>query len=297
MATNRDLGVQTTGPDFVMVQDADEDAAGATVWWRLRGDCDRLALLDALETRGLSAYGPAAHSPEIALRRAVAVLRGRRRLVRPLKKGSWAIIEETLQPSGEELKHWTGPTVHLDKIGRAVVKNSTVEEAQAVKDAYEYHFDALTTEDVSLWLITQAWRLGAIALRDSGGIYYLPPQAMREWRQITDALAEVTNRHAVYKVPTVRMTKDGARAILDSLLADIETSVADIRKEVLSGELGVRALETRASRAVDLLNKTEQYESLLGTRLETARTMFETLQSEVVAAKLAAEAAAEDAAS
>lgn len=281
-------------PDFVMVEDANEDAAGATVWWRLRGDVDRLSLQDALAARGLVDYAPAPHSPEVALRRAAAVLRGRRRLVRPLKRGSWAIVEETLQPSGEELKHWTGPTVSLDKIGRIVVKNSTPEEAQSVKDAYDYHFEALTTEDVSSWLITQVWRLGAVALRDSGGIYYLPPKAMKEWRQIVEALGVATNRHNVYKVPTVRMTKDGARAILDSLLEDINTNVEDIRKGVISGELGVRALETRAARSFDLLGKVEQYEQLLGTKLADVHATLEKLQEDVVAAKLAAEAAAEE---
>src|SRR5262245_9986978 len=81
------------GREFVVVQDGD-DSAGATVWWRLRGDCDRAALSAALESAHLGYRTPAPHSPEIALRRAISVLRGKRRLIRPLRRGAWAVVEE-----------------------------------------------------------------------------------------------------------------------------------------------------------------------------------------------------------
>jgi hypothetical protein len=279
--------------EFVMVSDGD-DSAGATVWWRLRGDCDRLALVVALSARGLEARGPVTHAPEVALRRAVGVLRGTRRLIRPLKRGSWAVVEEELKPSGEELKHWTGPTVSLDMIGRAVLKNASAEEATQVKEAYAYHLDALTTEDVSSWLITQVEHCGAVGLREGGGIYYLPPTAMSLWNALVEALGQASPKHTVYKVPTVRMTSDGARAIMDSLQAEAEAEVQRIDKDLSGGTLGVKALETRAEDAQSLLEKVEVYERLLDTRLEALRQTIADIQTDVVTAKLAAEAAAEE---
>jgi len=282
--------------ELVMVSEGD-DSAGATVWWRLRGDCDRLALVAALSVRNLESRGPVTHAPEVALRRAVGVLRGKRRLIRPLRRGSWAVVEEQLNPTADALKHWTGPTVSLDVIGRAVLKNASAEEATQVREAYEYHLDALTTEDVSSWLIDQVEHCGAVGLREGGGIYYLPPAAMPLWNLLVEALGQAAPKHTVYKVPTVRMTSDGARAIMDSLQAEADAEVQRIDRELSTGKLGVSALETRASDAQDLLEKVGRYERLLDTRLEALRGTIAALQTDVATAKLAAEAAAEEKAS
>ncbi len=276
------------GRDYVMVDEDHLDGAGATVYWSLTGDTDRLKLLDALNAQqNLADHAPPAHSPESCLQRAVAVLRGKRRLIRPLRKGSWAVVEEQLNPTSDALKHWTGPTVSLDMIGRPVLKNATAEEAKLVQDAYAYHWDALTAKDVSAWLIEQAGRLGAVTLRKGGGFYYMPPRAMPEWRQIISCLGE---GHTVYKVPTIRMTKAGAQAILDALQSEVDAEVDRISTDVISGELGVRGLETRAGDAGSILAKVEQYETLLGSRLEKLRVVLSKLEADVAAAKLAAEA-------
>lgn len=279
--------------EFVIVKDQDEDRAGATVWWRLRGECKRADLVHALEAANLDHVSVPTPGPEIAIRRAVAVLRGKRRLIRPLKRGAWAVVEEQ-QVSADVLKHWTGPTVSLDMIGRAVLKNATMEEAQQVREAYDHYQDTLTTDDISSWLISQVERLGAVGLREGGGIYYLPPSAIREWTVIVGALHDAAPKHSAYKVPTVRMTADGARAILDSLRDEAEAEVERLQSEVLSGDLGVRALEFRGEKARHLLSKVGEYESLLGTRLESVRDMVAKLEVEVVAAKVAAEAAADE---
>lgn len=284
--------------DLIMISDADEDAAGATIWWRLEGDVDRKVLLEKLEALGYGNLAPPVCEPEVAIRRAAANLKSKRRLLRPLgRRGAWAIVEEEAVIGRDELKHWTGPTISLDKIGRPVLTNATAEEANVVKAAYDYHLDALTSEDISSWLIGQAERLGAVALRRGGGIYYMPPAGLTTWSRIVDALTSAQAAHAVYKVPTVRMTKDGARAILDSLEAEITAKVNTTADEVISGELGVRGLENRARGTDQLLAKVAEYEGLLGSRLDTMRELLAKLQEDVVAAKLAAEAAEEDAAS
>lgn len=281
--------------EFVIVSDGNEDQAGATVWWRLHGEADRQALVLALENEALDQVtDPKPVEPETALRRAVDGLRGKRRLVRPLRRGAWAIIEEELDVSNDKLKHWNGPTVTLDKIGRAILKNASVDEAQQVQTSYAHFLDVLTTHDVSHWLLTQIERLGAIGLREGGGIYYVPPQRMPEWRAIVGALQEAAPSHHVYMVPTVRMTADGARAILDSLTSEIESEVTRVFNEVVSGELGVRALDKRADDSKALLAKVAQYESVIGERLENLRAQVGALEVDVAAARLAAEAARED---
>ncbi|HYM54906.1 MAG TPA: hypothetical protein VES97_06050 [Solirubrobacteraceae bacterium] len=281
---------------FIMVSGADESVAGATVWWRLLGDVDRQKLLDALTARGFGPERcPDPVEPETALRRAVGELRGKRRLVRPIKRGVWAVVDESVDLSAEELKHYEGPKVRLDKIGRAELENATPDEAELVKRSYGRYLDALTTEDVASWLIHQAQRLGAVSLREHGGIYYLPPSRWPEWSGITDALQSAHPRHACYSMPTFKLSAGGARAILDSLTAEVEADVDAIQDDVLSGDLGVRALETRGEKGRLLLAKVEEYEALVGERLEKLRAAVAQVQVDVAAAKLAAEAAREDA--
>ncbi len=298
--------------ELLIVKDGD-DAAGATVWWRLRGEVDRERLRHSLDEHRAhySLALPSAVEPETALRRAVGVLRGKRRLVRPLRRGVWAIVDEEVDASRDELKHWSGPTIHLDMIGRVVVKapaagspaDAAINQAtcatlqEDLRKGYDHFMGALTTEDISTWLIANVERLGAVGLRDGGGIYYVPPHGMGALRALTGALAEAAEGHAVYVVPTVRMTRDGARAILDSLTAELDLEMTRVREDVISGDLGVRALENRAEKTRSLLAKLDQYEDLLDRPLASARNMVLNLAADLAAAKLAAEAAAEDAAS
>lgn len=287
MATNTEA---FKNPDLIMVTEADEDHAGATIWWRLEGDVDRRQLHQALRDLGYADRIPPTREPEVALRRAAANLRSKRRLLRPVRKGVWAIVEEQVLADKDSLKHWEGPTVSLDKIGRPSLRNATAEEARIVTDAYQYHLGALTTEDVSSWLIEQAERLGAVALRRGGGIYYMPPSGLTAWGRIISALTSVQMGHSVYKVPTVKMTADGARAILDSLEEELHSTVDHVGSELITGELGTRALETREAKSRDLLLKVRQFESLLGSKLDGLIGLVEKLQTDIVAAKLAAEA-------
>jgi hypothetical protein len=284
--------------DYMMVREGD-DGAGATVLWRLRGEFPRAKLVEAVQGHWFKIPLPPVREPEVALRRAVAGLRGKRRLVRPVRKGLWAIIDEGIAADGNSLKHWSGPTVSLDAIGRLVVKNGmgsvmTAADDERVEEllkAYDHFLDALTPDDVSAWLIENAQRLGAVTMRDGGGLYYLPPGAMQEWRAIVDVLDRVSSgRHVVSMIPTVRMTRDGAKAILASLTIELEVEVERLRAELISGDLGVRALENRAALTATMLGKVEQYEALLATPMAGVRDMVNNLSTDLVAAKLAAEA-------
>jgi len=190
------------------------------------------------------------------------------------------------------LKHWDGPTIVMTSVGRPAFKNATPEEQKLMGQAYAHYLDALTTEDISSWLTSQVKRLNAVALRSGGGIYYLPPAVMPEWRKITEALKEAAPGHTVHSMPTIQMTTDGAKAILDCLSEEIEERVAKVSEKVISGALGVRALENRADETKALLAKVVQYEGIMGERLDALRAHLANLQTDLVAATLAAEAVA-----
>jgi hypothetical protein len=283
--------------EYIAVEDG-TDNAGAQTFWSLAGDTSRKDLEAASLVRGIQRM-PTIIEPETALRRAAEVLRTittgtSRCLIRPVRKGVWALVGEDVDLNKEALKYWQGPTVSLNMIGRPSLKNASAEEATAVVEAYDLALETLTTDDVSRWLLEAVSRLGGIALRRTGGIYYLPPSAMPTWRRHIEALTEVSPTSCVYVIPTVKMTSDAARAILDSLVTDVTEAADELTSEVLSGELGVRGLEFRAQKSGALLRKVSEYERIVGQRLEGLHAVIGKLDVDVAAAKLAAEAAADE---
>lgn len=273
-----------------------DDAAGAQTYWSLAGEANRDKLVAESMARGLT-HEPRLVEPETAIGRAVRLLGGKRRIVRSVRKGKWAVIEEELEVSRDRLRHWDGPTIELDKIGRPVFTGATAEEAQQVREAYANALDTLDTTDMSHWLLTALERLNAVGLRKSGGIYYVPPHRMAAWRKFIEVLTVVAPQSVVYTIPTVRMTADGARAILDSLTSEVEEQTDKLTADVVSGQLGLRGLNNRGDQSAALLAKVSQYESVLGQRLERLRTIIGKLDVDVAGARLAAEALEDEAGS
>ena len=280
---------------YVAVTSTSNDRAGATTWWRLSGEVLRADLVKALNDAGLTDLADTVPcpEPETALRRAVSELRGKRRLIRPIRRGVWAVIEEEVDMTKDKLKHWEGPVARLDKIGRAQLDNATPEEAELVTKQYAHHLQVLTTEDVSAWLSHRVQAASAVAMRGGGGVYYVPPAQMPLWRAIKNALASCAGGHRIHTLPTMEITSDGAEAILDALSTEVETACARIHKQCEEG-LGVRALEYRTTFGQGLLNKVTEYESLMGTRLDRMRELLGTLEVDVAQARMAAEAEVDD---
>lgn len=286
--------VQMT-PDFVAVPDGEVgfNNAGATVWWRLTSAVDVSTVRRALVTHGIDEGLPRPPQAETALRRALAGLSGRRRLVRPIKKGVWSLVLE--EEANERLHHEQRLTVRLDKVGRPIVEpgqgvytSQIQQEADAIRDAFSANLDLLSTSDVSSWLTDAVVWLGGVPLRESGGVYFVPPgRPLERWKAIAKALESVA-AGTLYQMATMR-TQDAVKAITDSLATEIWAALDTMRAELISEDLGVRALENRAAQAKQLKSKVVQYERLLGTSLQKLADAVNAIDVDVAAAKLAAE--------
>lgn len=285
---------------FVIVDGAD-DVAGATTWWRLRAEVPRADMQRSVqEPDGLDAIALPVPEPEVALRRAVAEQRERRRLVRTVSPGVWAVVDEAVvaDRGAATLRHAVTLTVQLDAVGRLRAHNHLGSLLSADDDArvgelmrsYQRHLVTLTPEDLSAWLIDNARRLDGVSLRPGGGIYYLPPRSVGRWRALTAALAQCSvQENVALIVPTIRMTVDGASAILEALTQELADEVTRLRREVISAELGPRALETRAARAQEMLRRVERYEQVVDRPTDLARELIDNLNADITAAKLAAQ--------
>ena len=284
-------------PNIVVTNDLPEDMAGNVVWWRMQGNIDLAALAAAWEAHGLPAdwllEGP---STATALRRAVNELRTERRLVRPLKHAEgaagWAIVQERQQ--GDELQHATELRITPDVLGRPVCNPPDHPDAKRVRLEYLTRLEQVEPGDIGPWLCKVLERLDGVALRDRGGVYFVPRHHVPTWRLVVAALRDVSS-HVIAQVPAVR-GEDAVAAFLDAAVQEAVSTCVRIRDELArTGEeaLGVRGIATRQEALRQAHAKLARYEELLGVRVPDVTATIEQCAASASLLMLQAEQEAE----
>lgn len=263
------------------------EEAGAVLYWSLSGGLDADKFEAAWIAGGLDAnLLPETPTPETALRRALNEQKQHRRLVRPIK-GGWAVVDETDGAQG--LEYRTRLTAHLNKIGHLRIDDPDDTDAEIIgadiATAYRRHQDMLTQNDISTWLVNMARKCQAVALRDRGGIYFIPHEALEHWRAMTGTLTDVSD-HTCFEIPALK-TEQAVDAILDAITREAEAVAADMEKELMEGDLKQRALQTRSRKCEEVMAKLNSYEKLLGKSLSTISDRVDTIQADLAAATLA----------
>lgn len=276
--------------NIVAAPGLDTDAVGATVYWEMRGYVNMTDLRGAWADEGLNPdLLPNDTTPSAALSAAAAEEKERRLLVRPLgdNKG-WALVTE--RPVESTLKHTVVMTIKV---------NPATEELSFEPDpgadfrnrfgaAYRHHRTHLVAREVGSLMADQAKRLGAVALRECGGFYFVPRVILPEYRRIVKAVKSVSSHH-FFAIPAMR-GNEAVDAVLHAMKNEAAKVLDEVEKEVNDG-LGARALRTRSARCEALVEKLAKYEALLGGGLADIAAKAEELKAQVVVATLAAEAA------
>lgn len=272
------------------------ETAGSISYWRISSDVTRSALVKAWTAAGLDEkLLPALPQDVVALGRAVNALADKRVLVRPLaRRGAWGIVHETAtEIEGQPLKLTHETAVHVFfRDGAPVVEqaNGTWAQQQSYGLLVAAHYaqarQSLDHHDVSKWLLDLAYKLGAVSLRDSGGVYFIPRQGVAEWNKIADAV-EAGLAGSIFRIPAMR-TADAVAAITDAITAEAAAVAAGVDADMQkTGEekLGTRALGTRVKTLETMREKLGTYEELIGRQLEI-RARLDELAANVSAAVL-----------
>ena len=197
------------------------------------------------------------------------------------KRGSWAIVgkghEETSETGSQEMVY----PVHVTAEFVAGVLETS---SQQVRDAYDAARYQIAPQDVSVWLCKVLDSLGAIALRDSGGFYFLPSDKTEDWRKVTSALKSCSS-HTVHAVPAMRST-EAVDAILGAITNATNAACEKIEESIQGAGLGRRALESRQRETVAILERVVKYEELLGLKLDALREATSNVRAGVAAAML-----------
>lgn len=270
------------------------NVAGAVVFWRLSGTTDLDDLRRAWDAAGLDRSDlPREVSPEVAAHRTVKEFQTADRKVKRMDvdgdRHTWLLVGKT-RDYGSVIEQSVECRVTFDTWIRVSPLGHPL--ATDINEAFDRALRELSTTDISTWLVKQAMAMHALPLRDTGGVYFLPRQSMRRWRRIVEAVRQAT-KHVVMELPSLK-TAEAISAITEALAAEANEASKALEAELLSGDLGSRALRTREERCVDMLSKIAGYENLLGQQMTTLKARVEALQAEVVAATLAAEAAEDE---
>jgi hypothetical protein len=289
--------------DYVITPEA-AGVAGCVSYWRASGDINIDALATAWAAAGLDPK-LLRKAPEdvTALRRAVMQQQDRHRLVRSVGKGAWAIVDEhVVEPvAGQPAQAPTYTTlviVRYDPLTLPKYRVNTVDasatgalEIQAAVDrGFRSQLGVFAPEDVTSWLVALAYKQGAVTLRDSGGVYFIPRPSMDFWTRAADVVEAVSGKgHQVFRIPAMR-NSEAVAAIVDAIQAEAAKVAETMEAEMLAtgdDQLGKRAVKTRQADVEALLGKLADYETLLGLQLDV-RSRVEALQANLAAAALIA---------
>ena len=262
---------------------------GAIVWWVLNGNIDHGSLVTALANAGIGAeLMPPPVSADCALRRAVKAQEEKRFLARPLGRGTgWALVRELVTEKGESLSHETVCKVKLTEAESIEATPSDHPLAAEIRVGYDAARFAYTPQDISAWVVRVAESLHALRLREKGGVYFVPSNALPLWQSLVAAIRTAHGGHDLYEVPAMK-SEEAVKAILDAVVREAEEEATSMRTELTDGALGGRALNGRADRCADIKAKVEQYEELLGVTQTALRAELDKLRSDLTVAALAA---------
>ncbi|MFO0929399.1 MAG: hypothetical protein U0736_20620 [Gemmataceae bacterium] len=282
------------------------DVGGGVVFWSLAEWTTREALHDGLVPLALEGMTPEPRQASACLREALCeVFAGPRMLIRPLNKREGFVVVreergETSNAYNQELLariltngNGSGNGCHGGVANGAVSIDFQPPHTRCpdVLDAFRRQQSLLHAGQVSACLVNVVEGLGGTRLRPGGALYWLPGHRLDEWLAVSRAVEQAAHqgKSSVYLLRH-RMDAEAVRAIQDAIVAEVRCEASAIHADVMSGELGERALETRRQQARDLRQKVNLYEDLLHTGLGMLHDVVDQADQAAAAAILLASA-------
>lgn len=278
-----------------------QDTVGCVTFWRLEGTIRRQDLeLLWLAAGLLPEHLPPATSPASALARAVREQASKALFPRPLGRGEgWAFVREY---PGEEVPEYSVSTRVVLVDGQPQVQDRTTAAGwltdesgrlqQEIARSYSAHLGTLSGTDVSTWLVARAQALGAVALRDTGGIYFIPRQNVASWQAVTTVLRSCSSHH-VAEIPALR-SDEAVEAVMDAVVQEVNRASVQAGEDLCNHDLGSRALESRVKAMSDLATKVERYGDLLGRGVTEITDRLDALRAQLAEAAMTARFRAEE---
>lgn len=273
---------------------------GAIVFWTLSEWTGLIKLNERLTELGFGECTPERRPAPAALKSSLEeVLGTKNTLIRPLKdRDGFTVVRERRGETENDYTHELSAKLlyREDKSVDRIEFHGYHASNRVVTEVFNRHLGLLPANAVADCLVKIVARLQGTALRPRGGVYWIPNSQVSVWREVGQAV-ELCAEHKAHKLYTMRqlMDADAARAIRDSIEQELLTEARRIHEEVMSGELGERALESRRVLVEDLAEKAREYETIIGQSLSHLREALDkSLIAEAAGALLSAAGATGD---
>jgi hypothetical protein len=211
---------------------------GDLLWWTLSDAAiDRASLEGHWASAGLSAeLLPEAPTAEKALKSAVreAALGQHDRLIRLGKESETEIVFAVVR----EAKHSDGSVTYTQEtrimLDRKTETVSSDQPGHDLASVVTHRFGELrtthTADDVRRTLVRAIGTFAAVALRDHGGVYWIPAPYAKQLRQLQSAVEKIGSSK-MYLLP-VHDSADASRTLGDAAIGAIQQDLEQLKAEV-----------------------------------------------------------------
>jgi hypothetical protein len=272
--------------NLIGVDDA-VSSTGVMTYWHLPGTVDETKLAAAWAAEGLPEENrPRTPSATVALHRACKEQASKARLLRAHPEGGWTLVDERNAKTDEgkrTLAYEVGVRIRLSdalpgrpeqilitppggKNASEEVKEKAREVGAKVRADFNAIREQIASVDVSVWLVKFVGGLGGVALRESGGFYFVPKAHAETLAKVARALA-ASSTHTVYEIPVMQGSKT-VRAVLDGLRIEVASAIKTVESELTDSMLGARAVRNRTDEVDALVTKVRGYAKLFGVSLD-----------------------------
>jgi hypothetical protein len=275
----------TAGVMAVPDMEAGQGAVGCVVWWRMVGELDVARMRAAWTSTELPEGWQLDHpSDKVAFSRSLH--HHFDRLVRLKGDWEWGVVSE--QVEGDEYSGSLATRFRLIEAGIEQEDGPALDAGkyQEIVSSFLYFRSHVIQYDVSVWLCKMMERLGAVSLRDTGGVYFVPAHAVEQWEWIV-AVLRGSSGHVLSYVPAMR-SGEALDAIIDAVTQETAKLAERLAACASDKELGPKALRSRAADARAQAKKLHEYEQLVGRKVEGLGEQLASLEAMLAAAALAA---------
>jgi len=274
---------------IVAVTERTAGQCGLITWWRLSGVINYDVLVAAWAAAGLpEGELPSPPSDHDALRRALMPLRGPHTLLRALPNATgFAIVDEEFVDGERDPEYGVRFTAWIDYADLEIRFEPAIpaEEVDAIVQRFTAARRELDASDLSSWLVRRVARHDAVALRDTGGIYFIPEARAAAWSAFADVMRQV-GASRVHEIPALRSER-AVEAVVEAVIAEAQASVDALTKRIEKGDLTERGLRGQAQRCSQIADKLRLYEGLLDVKLGSMQRIVEEVDARIATLLLA----------
>tara|TARA_R100000008_G_scaffold28095_1_gene15574 strand:+ start:3879 stop:4736 length:858 start_codon:yes stop_codon:yes gene_type:complete len=268
------------------------DLRGKVVYWTLGNKTDAVALKAEFESQGLLRFAPDKNSNTASLKIALQKVCGsRRRLVRPLPPGErgYAVVTETKDAQGKSLDHSVDfdavlPDGAQQPIFRDPATGEVINPAEETKILHQYflELDRCSSHKLGISIVRLVDHFHGISLRPTGGLYWLPEQALSRWDAAAKAIEGCSgdSSNIIYSLRTA-VDDRTKQAIISGLSRELNKELAAMEESIMSDDLGKKALETKQARCEKLRKRVTGYQKMFKVGLQSLDESLERVESAV----------------